>query len=30
MYLENLRLKEFLKDFDVMKSTLKKILDWLY
>jgi len=27
MYLENLRLKEFLKDFDVMKSTLKKILD---
>jgi hypothetical protein len=29
MYLENLRLKEFLKDFDVMKSTLKKILDWL-
>ncbi|WP_419764946.1 MAG: hypothetical protein ACNI28_00835 [Arcobacter sp.] len=27
MYLENLRLKEFLKDFDVMKSTLKKILE---
>lgn len=27
MYLENLRLKEFLKDFDIMKSTLKKILE---
>lgn len=27
MYLENLRLKVMLKDFDVMKATLKKILD---
>ena len=27
MYLENLRLKELLKDFDVMKKTLKKILE---
>lgn len=27
MYLENLRLKEYLKDFDIMKATLKKILD---
>ena len=27
MYLENLRLKEYLKDFDLMKATLKKILD---
>lgn len=27
MYLENLKLKVLLKDFDVMKSTLKKILE---
>lgn len=27
MYLENLRLKVYLKDFEVMKATLKKILD---
>jgi len=27
MYLENLKLKELLKDFDVMKNTLKKILE---
>ncbi len=27
MYLENLRLKVMLRDFDIMKATLKKILD---
>ena len=27
MYLENLRLKALLKDFDIMKSTLKRILE---